>query len=238
MRTLHKDEDDDDLRNYSFGKGQFGRPLPKREEQEVSPQEQQVEMSVMKNAEENHGMLLNGETVQDYNLDEEEVRVTEFNRVHTNLNLKELVNEPVKKEEEAKKREPKSTLIKVELRERNKLLNVFDHQQFNQLGLNTMTELFQKMERKFNLTEYMEVVWKSQLENRYSDYLADNGQNELTLRTHPVFDMGDIPDTYIKDKLEAEQAFVTPKSSYPNRIIFRYCDFRPRFNDKHIQRKY
>lgn len=45
----------------------------------------------------------------------------------------------------------------------------------------------------------------------------------------PELDLGDKPDTYLKNRQESEQIYAVPKSEYPSRIILRYQDWKPIF---------
>lgn len=54
----------------------------------------------------------------------------------------------------------------------------------------------------------------------------------------PFFDLGDKPSTFNPKKTESEQIFIVPASKYPDKIVFRYADWRPQFRVARISSKY
>jgi|LauGreDrversion4_2_1035121.scaffolds.fasta_scaffold830484_2 hypothetical protein len=45
----------------------------------------------------------------------------------------------------------------------------------------------------------------------------------------PCIDLGNKPDSYNPLKSESGQEFVVPHSSYPNKMIIKYSDYKPEF---------
>ena len=63
------------------------------------------------------------------------------------------------------------------------------------------------------------------MEVKYSVYLDDKGQNILTKKNMPWLDIGDLPDSYSNNKLEAFQVFLLPKETPQMTMIIPYDSF-------------
>jgi hypothetical protein len=52
--------------------------------------------------------------------------------------------------------------------------------------------------------------------------LVEREGNILTQENLPFIDLGDKPSSYNPNKAEADQVFMIPKSSFPNKLIIKY----------------
>ena len=54
----------------------------------------------------------------------------------------------------------------------------------------------------------------------------------------PYLDMGEKPDGYNPERMEAFQTFLPPKSQYPNNIIIKTGEYKFNFFTKNISKKF
>ncbi len=104
--------------------------------------------------------------------------------------------------------------------------------------INTYDDWYSDISIKWNLEEYIEVIKFSDCLHHFGPYLEINQDNILTLDNMPYFDLGDKPSTYNPKKLESEQIFIVPQSTYPDKLIFRYSDCKPLYMLGHIKDKF
>ncbi|TNV74055.1 hypothetical protein FGO68_gene17301 [Halteria grandinella] len=84
--------------------------------------------------------------------------------------------------------------------------------------------------------EQIQVVKKQKLGIKIGQYLSE--QNYINLNNMPFLDMGEKPDGYNPERMEAFQTFLPPKSQYPHNIIIKSGEYKYNFIKKNIPKKF
>jgi len=122
--------------------------------------------------------------------------------------------------------------------EEGRFETTFSRDRMRQLFKNTITKLEEEYSRTYSLDEMMELVEVGRLDELWGPHLCSNGINHITLEGHPSLDMGKKPESYEPSKGESEQAYLVPKSVYPDKVVVRYSDCKPTFKSHDLQAKY
>lgn len=104
--------------------------------------------------------------------------------------------------------------------------------------IRTYEDWFCDYSLKWDVRDYLEVVEISNCVQTLGKYLEVNETNIVTKNNVHFFDLGDKPSTYNPKKTESEQIFIIPASKYPEKIVFRYSDWKPFYRVTRLPSKY
>lgn len=100
---------------------------------------------------------------------------------------------------------------------------------FQQMISDTYNEFYGKFRDQFNPNEYLEIVRSDNLLQRFGEYLDQNEENILTMKSMPTLDLGDIPPQHSFLRGESEQVFNVPSNTDPSHVYVRYSNFVPKY---------
>ena len=83
----------------------------------------------------------------------------------------------------------------------------------------------------FKMDQYLDVVTKESLEDKYSKHLEMNDENILTLRNMPWLDLGELPVSYNTLKSEAFQVYLVPQNELPMNMVVPYSSWSQKYDN-------
>ena len=110
----------------------------------------------------------------------------------------------------------------------------FSREHFRKLIKKTFDDYYPLEYNKstFNMDEYLDVVTKENLEEKFSSHLEMSDANILTLKNMPWLDLGELPVSYNTHKTEAFQVYMVPNSDLPENMVITYNNWSARFDNK------
>lgn len=84
----------------------------------------------------------------------------------------------------------------------------------------------------FSMDQYLDVVNRENLEEKYSKNLEANDENILTIRNMPWLDLGELPVSYNTQKSEAFQVYLIPQNELPVNMVIPYSSWSQAFELK------
>ena len=98
----------------------------------------------------------------------------------------------------------------------------FNREEFRVMIIKTYSEFFGKFRDQFNPEDYMEVVDKEELVQRFQAFLENSEENLLTPNNMPVLDLGNVPTTHSFMRTESQQVYYVPKNKNPDMVYVKY----------------
>ncbi len=90
----------------------------------------------------------------------------------------------------------------------------------------------------FSMEQYLDVVTKAKLEEKYSKNLEMSDENILNMRNMPWLDLGELPVSYNTQKSEAFQVYLIPSNELPMNMIVPYNSWMQKYDNQVAGRYY